>query len=199
MAHSGLRIEWPSVVVCWAILCCALSCAPVPATGEVSGATPVASPSSSLFREPWRWTDEHGELVRFSKWRGSPLVVSMFFRSCTERCPLTVEKLRRIEAAFAKKNRTAQFVLVTLDPKSDTPSRLLAFKEGEHLSEGSFHLLNGGDAETRALGRLLGVHPSAIDEAHIDHEVRIAVFDAKGILMRSFAGWGFDDADAVIQ
>jgi protein SCO1 len=176
-----------------------LACAPVKATADVTRETVAESSSASLFQEPWRWTDEHGELVTFSKWRGSPLVVAMFFRSCTERCPLTVEKLRRIEAAFAKKKQPAQFLLVTLDPHTDTPSRLLAFKEGEHLSESSFHLLNGGDAETRALGRLLGVHPSANDEGHIDHEVRIVVFDAQGILTRSFVGWVFDDDDAVIQ
>jgi protein SCO1/2 len=175
-----------------------VACSPAERTRDPVVASPAA-PSSSLFERPWQWTDEHGELVTFSKWKGAPLVVSMFYRSCTTRCPLTLQKLQRIEAAFDRQRRSAQFLLVTLDPHNDTPSRLLAFKEGEHLSAVSWHLLNGDDAETRALEQFLELHASANDEGHIDHEVRIAVFDADGRRVRSFRGWGFEDDEAVVQ
>jgi protein SCO1/2 len=179
------------------ILSGTLSCAPVTAPPLGAGESSTES-TSSLFQKPWRWTDEHGELVTFSKWKGSPLVLSMFYRSCTTRCPLTVAKLQRIEAAFARQNRSAHFVLVTLDPHNDQPWDLFAFKTAERLSEQSWHILQGGDADTRSLEHFLELHASAVDEGHIDHEVRIAVFDAEGRRVKSFRGWGFDDEEAVI-
>jgi hypothetical protein len=43
---------------------------------------------------------------------------------------------------------------------------------------------------------MLGVR-ATYDDEHIDHDVRIAVFDARGRLVRDFAGWDFD-ADQVV-
>lgn len=151
---------------------------------------------SPLFSEPWRWTDERGQSVTFSKWAGAPLVVTMFFTSCKYRCPRTIDKLREIDAAFARDHRQAQFVLVTLDPRNDTPERLDAFKKAARLPAESWHLLGGNEADTRALGRFLGIHP-AYDDGHIDHEVRIDVIDAGGSVVRRLEGWNYDGDGAI--
>jgi protein SCO1/2 len=152
--------------------------------------------SSPLFSEPWRWKDEQGQTVTFSRWAGAPLVVTMFFTSCKYRCPRTVDKLHEIEAAFARSHQRAQFVLVTLDPRSDTPQRLDAFKKAAHLPAESWHLLSGDDADTRALGRFLAIHP-AYDDGHVDHEVRIGIFDAEGNVVRRLEGWNYDGDEAI--
>jgi protein SCO1 len=151
-------------------------------------------PRVALFERPWRWTDERGGDVRFAQWRGSPLIVTLFFTSCTTRCPLTIAKLHALDAALRRKGMTAQFALVTLDPQNDDPARLLRFKESRHLPE-SWHLLRGGPDETREIGRALGVR-ALRDDGHIDHDVRIAIFDQGGRLVRAFSGWDFDEDQA---
>jgi len=39
----------------------------------------------------------------------------------------------------------------------------------------------------------------AYDTGHIDHEVRIAVLDGSGKMVRKFAGWSFDADEAVVR
>jgi protein SCO1 len=158
--------------------------------GVVTDRRPV-----SLFGPSWRWTDEQGEEVSFSRWRGSPLVVTAIFTSCTVRCPLTVEKLHLLDRGLHRRGIEGQFFLVTLDPQNDDRARLQRFKETRHLPP-SWHMLRGSRQQTLELGRWLGVR-AIYDSGHIDHDVRIAVFDAGGRLVRSFGGWDFDENTAV--
>jgi protein SCO1/2 len=157
---------------------------------------PAQPPPPNLFEHPWHWTDERGAAVALSRWQGMVLVVTAMFTSCTTRCPLTVEKLRALEEAFRRRGVQGEFVLVTLDPAVDDPARLLRFKERRHLPS-SWHLLRGTTEATRELGRMLGVR-ALYDDGHIDHDVRIAIFDGKGQLVRNFVGWDFDAEEAVI-
>jgi len=152
-------------------------------------------PSASVFALPGSWTDEHGKLARFADWQGKPLVLTMFYRSCQTRCPLTLSKLQSVSRALAARGIHANFVLVTLDPRNDSPARLAAFKSEHSLPEESFHLLNGDEPQTRGLARLLGLRV-AYDDGHIDHDVRIWFFDATGHPLRSYAGWSFDANEA---
>jgi protein SCO1 len=153
--------------------------------------------TTSVFALPYRFTDEHGTPVTFAAWRGQPLILTMFFRSCQTRCPLTVSKMQELAAKLAERQVRANFVLVTLDPRNDTSVRLAEFKAAHGFPEDSWHLLRGERRETQALSHLLGMH-SAYDEGHIDHDVRVVVFDAAGQRVHEYAGWHFD-ADVLLK
>jgi protein SCO1/2 len=171
------------------------------ASSSVSRVTPgpvgISRATPSLFDEPWSWVDDHGVATTFGAFRGEPLVVTAIYTSCTVRCPFTVEKLEEVARAYQRSGRTARFFLVTLDPHTDTPERLHRFKEARHLPE-DWHLLAGSDLDTRALSRRLDVR-AMWDDGHIDHDVRIGVFDANGRLVRSYADWSFDAGAAVVS
>ncbi len=107
------------------------------------------SPAAPVSPEGATWTDERGEAVGLERFRGTPVVFTAFFTSCTVRCPLTISKLREVDEAFRKRGSSVPIVLVTLDPHTDTADRLLRFKEERHLPD-NWHLLRGGDAATRA-------------------------------------------------
>jgi protein SCO1/2 len=94
-------------------------------------------------------------------------------------------------AGFERENVAANFVLVTLDPRNDTPARLRVFKDSHGLAGDRWHLLAGTEKQTRELGRMLGARAS-YDDNHIDHDVRILVFDQDGRLLHHFHGWSFD-------
>ena len=136
------------------------------------------------------WTDDRGQPLALESFRGGPVVVSTFFTSCTVRCPMTVQKLRELDTALGRVGAHVPFVLVTLDPQTDTPARLGRYKHDHDLPD-HWHLLSGTLRETHALARSLGVN-AAYDDGHIDHDVRIAIFDAKGALMAGYSGWSFD-------
>lgn len=148
---------------------------------------PVASAGEtrSLFGAPWTWRDEQGEVVRFDRWRGAPIFVSLVFTNCTSACPRTIERLRRVSDTFKAEGRAATFVLVTLDPANDTPAELRRFKLSRGLPA-EWHLLRGDADETRALADLLQV--KVVEDAHIFHDSRIVVFDRDGKLAGQLRG-----------
>ena len=132
-----------------------------------------------MFAKPWVWTDENGATVRFEAWRGSPILMSMIFTDCTSACPVTIDDLRRATTILAREHRPATFVLVTLDPRNDTPEQLRRFKASRQLPS-EWHLLRGGETDTRELADLLAIH--VVETAHIFHDSRVVVFDANGRL-----------------
>jgi cytochrome oxidase Cu insertion factor (SCO1/SenC/PrrC family) len=167
------------------------------AGGAAALAPPPGAATILLYAQPWRWTTELGETRTFDAWRGQTLLVAPFYTSCQVRCPQTLRKLTEIAAAYQRAGRAATFVLVTLDPENDTAPRLRRFKESNGLPA-AWHLLSGSAADTRGLAELLETR-TAYDASHIDHQVRIAVFDRSGHLARNLHGWDFDVAQAVID
>jgi protein SCO1 len=157
--------------------------------------TARAQGPQAVFEQPWKWRDERGDVVSLSGWRGQPVVVMMFYRACETRCPMAVDKLKELERAFARGGKRPHFLLVTLDPRNDTPARLAAFKKSRQLAD-RFHLLSGPLPQTRALSRLLDVRFVG-DDPHIDHETKIFLYAADGALKRTYQGWRFDESDAV--
>jgi protein SCO1/2 len=145
----------------------------------------------SLFAYPWVWTDERGERVKFSRWRGEPLVVTAMFTSCRATCPRTIGKLRKVDDELRRQGRASQFLLVTLDPSTDTPERLREFKQSENLPD-SWRFLSGDASETKELADALDIHVLDMG-AHLIHDGRIVVFDAQGMPSRSFSGFGLDE------
>jgi protein SCO1/2 len=151
----------------------------------------VHAQQASLFAYPWVWTDERGERVTLSRWRGETLVVAAFFASCKSTCPRTIDKLQKIQNAFRHDGHRAQFLLVTLDPTTDTPEILRRFKETAGFSE-DWHLLAGSVPETKELTDVLDIH--LIDDGpHLMHDAKIVLFDPRGMATRSFGGWALDD------
>jgi protein SCO1/2 len=176
-----------------ALVGCAPIQAPPVAASAPTRAAADAGPSSrvSLFAHPWVWTDERGERVEFSRWRGKPLVVTAIYATCKSTCPRTIGKLQKLEDTFRREGRSAQFLLVTLDPITDTTENLRSYKAAAGFPE-AWHLLAGDVPETRELTDLLDIH--VIDDGpHLMHDAKIVVFDERGLPTRSFGGWALDD------
>jgi protein SCO1/2 len=164
-------------------------------TGVMGGGVADANPAE-VFQQPWQWKNERAETVTLSQWTGQPVVLTMFFRSCESRCAPTVQRLKKLEQAFVKQGRHPHFVLVTLDPRSDTPARLRMFKKARELPDETWHLLSGPLVQTKALSRLLDFH-SAGDDGHIEHETKVFLFDSAGNLTKTLRGWRFTDEEAI--
>lgn len=147
----------------------------------------------SIADSPWRWTDDEGISSTFARWRGSTIVTTGFFGSCTLRCPMTIDKLREMDDILRSHGRFAEFVLVTIDPDNDTVDRLRRLKESRHLPS-RWHLLRGSREDTKGFASLLRLNV-ARDSGHIDHEVKVAVFDVAGNFVRTFSGWNFGEDD----
>jgi protein SCO1/2 len=192
MSGNKIHNKWACLAV--AALLNNVSCV-VSASSPPSG---VAMTSShSLFDRSWRWIDEYGAVAVFSQWHGGLIVVAAVYTSCTTRCPMTIQKVRAVDEAYRRAGVRAEIVLVTLDPRNDTPERLRRFKVSHDIPD-RWHLLSGDESTTHEVARFLGTR-AAFDDGHIDHDARISVFDQQGRLARTVQGWDFDAAAMVVR
>ncbi len=105
---------------------------------------------------PTTWRDEAGAPISLDAWKGRWYALSFLYTSCAATCPLTTQKLKRLDTALAKAGRPLDLVVVSLDPAHDTPQALTQYRARHHL-EGAdrWHLLVGEDAQVRTLTMLL--------------------------------------------
>lgn len=159
---------------------------------SAAAATPVAArplPDTSLFHIESDWTTQSGARFRFASLRGSPTFVLMFYGSCQAVCPILIGDVLRVEAALSPAARArTRFVLITLDPATDTPARLAELAASHHLDPARWTLLHGTDEDIRTVATVLGVQYSRIGPAEFTHSNTITLLDPQGLVAQQLEG-----------
>jgi protein SCO1/2 len=156
-------------------------CAAAPPAAATAPGPTVGQGGESIFRQPWTWSDDRGSTVTFSAWRGRTVVVGMVYTSCTTVCPMTIERLLRASDKLKREGRSAEFVLVTLDPIADTADALRRYRLARGLPA-EWHLLRGSGEQTTDLAEFLRIRVIP-DDDHVIHDGAIAVLDPDGRLL----------------
>jgi protein SCO1/2 len=176
-----------------AAACCAAS--PV---AEEAGAT---LPEASLYQAEGTFVTDAGAPFRLGELRGRPVVLTMFFATCTYACPATVVDLKRIREKLPEAQRAeARIVMVSFDTERDTPEALKAFRESRGLPD-DWVLLHGGDDAVRELAALLGVKFKRETDGNFAHSNLITILSKDGEVAHQRAGLsgGLDEAAAALS
>ena len=116
-----------------------------------------AEPPPNVLALETQWTAEDGRSTTLGAWRGRRYVLSFVYTSCTSTCPLTTQKLKRLDAALGKAGKPLDVVVVSLDPTRDTPSAVVQYRVTHSLQKAPrWHVLVGDEAQLRTLTMLLG-------------------------------------------
>src|SRR5690606_2563107 len=76
----------------------------------------------SIFNLTSSWHTEEGDTIQLKDLKGKTLVMVMIYTSCKAACPRLVADMRNIASQIPeKKLEDIQFVMVSIDPKVDTP------------------------------------------------------------------------------
>jgi len=99
--------------------------------------------------------------------RDKVVVVSSFFTSCTDSCPIIMGKLTRIQDAFGDRlGRDVHMLSLTVDPATDTPTRMKEYATRLGTRPG-WYLLSGEPVNVRLALRKLG-QAAKTKEAHLN-------------------------------
>ena len=144
-----------------------------------------AAPSDhSLYGLPGSWSDQNARPFELGSLRGSPVLLVLFYGTCDSVCPVVVRDLQKVEAMLSPDDRRrTRFVLVTIDPKVDTPERLHAYAEQHHLDLARWTLLNGPPEQVRVLANVLGFKYRPTGTGQYSHTIRIHVLDREGVVV----------------
>lgn len=117
-------------------------------------------------------TDHRGDA--FSLSTAQPRVRLLFFgfTSCPDVCPTTMSRLQVVMQEL--EDEPVEVLLVSVDPKHDTPSRLTTYLERWQMPATG---LTGQAEQIREIARRYGAAFQTGDDGQVDHSARIYLLD----------------------
>lgn len=136
-------------------------------------------------------TDQHGNTVNFSDFRGKPVLLFFGYTHCPDVCPTTLGEFRFIRTRLGEDADRVHFVFISVDGTRDTPEVLAAYL---NMFEGSFVGLTGPEDVVAQIGQQFSVFfeisgatgtPSAAGY-FVDHTAYTYLIDAEGQLIVTY-------------
>lgn len=146
-------------------------------------ATPAAAalPGDSAYQLPLVLTDQDGRAADWRAHRGTPQVVSMFYTSCRYVCPLIVDSGKAIEKQLTPTQRQrVGILLVSMDPKNDTPAMLHQIVDKRQLDTARWSLASPRPQDVRAVAGVLGIRYRQLDDGSFNHTSALVLLDRDG-------------------
>lgn len=155
-------------------------------------------PELSVYHLPATWTTQDGEDIGLEDLRGNVLVMVMIYTSCKAACPRLVADMRGIEKQVAEKDlEKVKFIMVSIDPETDTPQRLKEFSKENLMEDDHWMFLRGTPEATREFAAVLAVSYKKISPIDFSHSNIISVFDEEGVLVHQQEGLGVNNKATV--
>lgn len=148
-------------------------------SGDGGGAAFQGSLRPEVPPQDFTLTDERGERVRLSDFRGRPVVVTFLYSTCEDTCPITATSIR---GALDDLGSDVPALAVSVDPANDTASRARKFL-GDRRLTGRMRFLLGSRAELEPVWKAYGIQPQG---EGFEHSAYVLLVDAQGRQRVSF-------------
>ena len=147
--------------------------------------------------------DADGGTVGLRDLRGKVVVLYFIYTNCPDVCPLHAERIAEIQKMV---NQTpmrdlVRFVMITSDPRRDTPEVMRAYGTAHGLDRENWTFLTSGPdrlTATRELVEKFGHKFTEVDGGYQVHSVVTHVIDRDGRWRANFHGLRFDPTNLVL-
>jgi len=123
------------------------------------------------------WVESNGRDFRLADVDSPLVVMTMAYTACKKICSNTSLVLGEIQRRFDVMGQAAEFVVVSYDPRNDSPADWQDYRMRRGLQRATWHFLTGDAVSTRVLARQLDLDFWTYHE-HIVHDFRIVLFDS---------------------
>lgn len=160
----------------------------------------VAPSELSVYNAASSWQTQNGDTIKLKDLQGKIQVIAMMYSSCQYTCPRIIADIKTVETALAGSDEKIGFVLVSIDPKRDTPQKLKSFARQYNLGS-EWLLLHGSEPDVRELSALLGVQYKQTSATEFSHSNILTVLNGKGEIIHQQIGLGVhaEETIAVIK
>ncbi len=143
------------------------------------------------------WTDQSGKKFSLAQLEGNPVVLTMFFASCTYACPILVNDMKKIESEIPENELSSyMFVLISIDPERDTPQKLAKFAQEKKLDKKRWMLLTGNSDEIMELAALIGFKYKKDNKGDFSHSNLITFLNKEGEIIHQQVGLNQDISES---
>ncbi len=159
---------------------------------------PFEISDTSIFNLTTKWNTEKGETIELVDLKGKPLVMVMIYTTCKAACPRLVADMRNIAKQIPENRKEdLQYVLISIDPETDTPERLKEFAIENQMDGEQWTFLQGTMSGVREFANVLAVKYKQISPMDFSHSNIISVFNPQGELVHQQEGLGVDNKETV--
>jgi protein SCO1/2 len=153
------------------------------------------------------FVDQDGKKVSLDDFRGDAVIVTFSYTSCPmpTMCPLMDQNFAKIQAKLKEQNNMlkAHLLTVSFDPQIDTPAVLKKHAESLGADPQLWTLATGDrdEIDKWASGFGVSISRSTTDPRDITHNLRTAIVDRQGNLVRTYPGndWTPDQVVADVR
>lgn len=152
----------------------------------------------SIYNLPSKWTTQDGNDIELKDLKGDVLVMVMIYTSCKAACPRLVADMRSIEEQLPSEIKDkVKLILVSIDPKVDTPKRLKEFSIENKMEGKQWLFLRSTEKNTREFAAVLAVNYKKISPMDFSHSNIISVFNSEGELVHQQEGLNVNNTETI--
>lgn len=148
--------------------------------------------------------DQHNARRSLSEWHGTPLLLTFVYTRCPlpNYCPAMNRNFATLQASLAADpdlTGTLKLISVTFDPEYDTPEVLADFADKQGSDPNVWTWLTGDRVTTDRLAAKFGVGVlrDTDDPLQVTHNLRTALVDADGKIVKIYSGNEWTPADVL--
>jgi protein SCO1 len=139
---------------------------------------PSIQPGPSIYELPIQLVDATGARIGLDVARGKPVLVSMFYASCSVACPLLISEVQQVLAELPP-DADVRVLLVSFDPARDTAAKLMTLSRERKL-DARWTLAVANATDARSLAAVLGVKYRQLPNGEFAHGSTIVALDGEG-------------------
>lgn len=150
--------------------------------------TPAAASSESVYQIGGNWKDQNDKPFDLNTLAGHKQVTAFIYTSCQEVCPVMMKTMKDMQDKLTPQLRDkTHFLVVSFDPKRDTPQVLAKF--GEHYkTDDKWTFLSGSDDDIRMFANAMNIRYQFAEGGMINHSNVISVLDEQGKMIEQAIG-----------
>jgi protein SCO1/2 len=147
-------------------------------------------PGDSLYQIGSLWLRQDEKKIELNELSGKPTILSMVYLSCSFLCPTVISEIQSLESKLDKETKDqVQIVLVSFDPKKDTPQTMRAYAKKRKLdSKHWIFLTNNNESKIRELAAALNFKYQKIEGGDYTHSFMIVLLNEDGVVMARVDG-----------
>ena len=145
-----------------------------------AGAT-AGNPPQSIYNLDAKLVDESGTERALDMHRGHPVLITMFYGSCSTACPLLIDTLRAFERSLTPAERArVRVLLISIDPEHDTTESLKALAATRRIDVARWTLLHTDEPTVRKIAAVLNIQYRRLPDGNYNHASVISLLTPQG-------------------
>jgi protein SCO1/2 len=158
----------------------------------------MPSAPGSIYNLEAALTDQSGTSHGLDRYRGHPVLITMFYGSCPMACPLLIDTLRATERVLsAQERRQLRVLMISIDPQRDTTVALQELATKRHINGAQWTLARADEKTVRKIAAVLNIQYRKLPNGEFNHSSVITLLSATGEIEAQSTGLGQADAALV--